>query len=75
MKIRFPHITLQSAALIILLVLGVDQASKFYIKLQLSFIGLWASRHCGLGLFFKLLYRKQGHGLGDQDQRYSSLFK
>ena len=34
MKIRFPHITLQSAALIILLVLGVDQASKFYIKLN-----------------------------------------
>ena len=55
MKIRFPHITLQSAALIILLVLGVDQASKFYIKLNypLSVYGQAAIVDWG---FFKLLF-------------------
>ena len=55
MKIRFPHITLQSAALIILLVLGVDQASKFYIKLNypLSAYGQAAIVDWG---FFKLLF-------------------
>jgi len=55
MKIRFPHITLQSAALIILLVLGVDQASKFYIKLNypLSVYGQAAIMDWG---FFKLLF-------------------
>ena len=55
MKIRFPHITLQSAALIILLILGVDQASKFYIKLNypLSVYGQAAIVDWG---FFKLLF-------------------
>ena len=55
MKIRFPNITLQSAALIILLVLGVDQASKFYIKLNypLSVYGQGAIVDWG---FFKLLF-------------------
>ena len=55
MKIRFPHITLQSAALIILLVLGVDQASKFYIKLNypLSVYGQAAIVDWGS---FKLLF-------------------
>ena len=55
MKIRFPHITLQSSALIILLVLGVDQASKFYIKLNypLSVYGQAAIVDWG---FFKLLF-------------------
>ena len=55
MKIRFPHITLQSAALIILLVLGIDQASKFYIKLNypLSVYGQAAIVDWG---FFKLLF-------------------
>ena len=55
MKIRFPNITFQSAALIILLVLGVDQASKFYIKLNypLSVYGQGAIVDWG---FFKLLF-------------------
>ena len=55
MKTRLPNITLQSAALIILLVLGIDQASKFYIKLNypLSVYGQGAIVDWG---FFKLLF-------------------
>ena len=55
MKIRFPQITLQSAVLIILLVLGIDQTSKIYIKLNypLSVYGQAAIVDWG---FFKLLF-------------------
>ena len=55
MKIRFPNITIQSAALLILLILGIDQASKFYIKLNypLSVFGEPAIVDWG---FFKLLF-------------------
>ena len=55
MKTRLPNITLQSAALIILMVLGIDQASKFYIKLNypLSVYGQGAIVDWG---FFKLLF-------------------
>ena len=55
MKIRFPNITIQSAAFLILLILGIDQASKFYIKLNypLSVFGEPAIVDWG---FFKLLF-------------------
>ena len=55
MKIQFPKITFQTALLIILLVLGIDQASKIYIKLNypLSLYGQKAIVDWG---FFKLLF-------------------
>ncbi|MGB1449036.1 MAG: lipoprotein signal peptidase [Flavobacteriaceae bacterium] len=55
MKIQFPKITFQTALLIIVLVLGIDQASKIYIKLNypLSLYGQKAIVDWG---FFKLLF-------------------
>ena len=55
MKITLPKITLQTALLIILLILGIDQASKIYIKLNypLSIYGQKAIVDWG---FFKLLF-------------------
>ena len=55
MNIRLPKITFQTALIIILLILGIDQASKIYIKLNypLSIYGLKAIVDWG---FFKLLF-------------------
>jgi signal peptidase II len=55
MKVSMPKITLQSAVIIVLLILGIDQASKFYIKLNypLSIYGQKAIVDWG---FFKLLF-------------------
>ena len=55
MKITFPKITFQTALLIVLLILGIDQASKIYIKLNypLSIFGEKAIVDWG---FFKLLF-------------------
>lgn len=55
MKISLPKITLQSAVIIVLLVIGLDQASKFYIKLNypLSVYGQEAILDWGA---FKLLF-------------------
>ena len=55
MKIRLPKITFQTALIIILLILGIDQASKIYIKLNypLSIYGQKAIVDWG---FFKLLF-------------------
>jgi signal peptidase II len=55
MNIRLPKITFQTALIIILLILGIDQASKIYIKLNypLSIYGHKAIVDWG---FFKLLF-------------------
>lgn len=55
MNIRLPKITFQTALIIILLILGIDQASKIYIKLNypLSIYGQKAIVDWG---FFKLLF-------------------
>ena len=55
MNIRLPKITFQTALIIILLILGIDQASKIYIKLNyhLYIYGLKAIVDWG---FFKLLF-------------------
>jgi signal peptidase II len=55
MKTTLPKITIQTALLIILLILGIDQVSKIYIKLHypLSIYGQKAIVDWG---FFKLLF-------------------
>lgn len=55
MKFKLPKITLQSALFLILLLVGIDQASKLYIKLNypLSVYGEAAIVDWG---FFKLLF-------------------
>lgn len=55
MSIRLPKITFQTALIIILLILGIDQASKIFIKLNypLSIYGHKAIVDWG---FFKLLF-------------------
>ncbi len=55
MKFKLPKITLQSAFFLILLLVGLDQASKLYIKLNypLSVYGQAAIVDWG---FFKLLF-------------------
>lgn len=55
MNIRLPKITFQTALIIILLILGIDQASKIFIKLNypLSIYGQKAIVDWG---FFKLLF-------------------
>jgi signal peptidase II len=55
MKTTLPKITIQTALLIIFLILGIDQASKIYIKLHypLSIYGQKAIVDWG---FFKLLF-------------------
>ena len=55
MKIRLPKITFQTALIIIMLILGIDQASKIFIKLNypLSIYGQKAIVDWG---FFKLLF-------------------
>ena len=55
MNIRLPKITFQTSLIIILLILGIDQASKIYIKLNypLSIYGQKAIVDWG---FFKLLF-------------------
>ena len=55
MKFKLPKITLQSSVLLIFLLVGLDQVSKFYIKLNypLSVYGRHAIVDWG---FFKLLF-------------------
>ena len=64
MKIRFPHITLQSAALIILLVLGIDQASKFYIKLNYPLSVYGQAAIVDWGFFILLFIENKGMAWG-----------
>ena len=73
MNIRLPKITFQTALIIIVLILGIDQASKIYIKLNypLSFYGQKAIVDWG---FFKLLFIENKGWPGEQKSTIFSPF-